>query len=273
MEGAEYYELQGDDDPNFKSPAINISTRQNSYTWTSTLANGTYYWQVRVRRYGSIINDWSAPKMFNLSLPKPELLSPEPGALVKRAPTMCWSPIVEFSGSPLVPVLTAWKYRVQVSKDSSFSTIFDNIDTEQTCWTPTKGYDDGAYHWRVAMIDGNGKLGAYSDSQTFTKQYPITTLISPLGDEPITSTPTFVWTPVDGAASYRLEVSLYPSFAPTVDAITTNNTRFTSSKVYDLDQTYYWRVAIIDADRKQGPFNDSIILGDIIKTYLPLILK
>ncbi len=268
VEGAEFYELQVSG-PN----SINISTRQNTYTGLSTLANGTYSWQVRVRRRGGIINDWSAPQIFELNLPTPELLSPEPGTLVNRAPTFCWAPIIESAGSPGVPVLTAWKYRVQVSQDPSFSSIFDNIDTEQTCWTPTKGYADGTYYWRVAMIDGNGRLGAYSDPETFTKQYPITTLISPEDGEAITSTPTFIWTPVDGAARYRLEVSKFESFSPTVDAITTNNTRFTSTKAYELDQIYYWRVAIIDANGNQGPFNDSIIISDIINTYLPLIIN
>jgi len=154
VEGAESYDLQVDDDPSFGSTAININTRQNSYTPTSTLANGQYYWRVRVHRNGSVINDWSpidCPPSdnncepnppFTLTLPTPRELTPASGSIIDRAPTMCWEPIIEFAevAEPIqsVPVLAAWKYRVQVSKDPNFSAIFDTIDTEQSCWTPKR---------------------------------------------------------------------------------------------------------------------------------------
>jgi hypothetical protein len=173
------------------------------------------------------------------------------------------------------PVLAAWKYRVQVSKEPTFSTIFDSIDTEQSCWTPTKGYDDGQYYWRVAMIDGDGRLGDYSASQTFTKQYPTTTLVRPAPGAIMTGTPTFVWTPVQGAARYTLEVSLYPTFSPTYEAITTDNTRYTPTRSYATQETYYWRVAMVDSDGKRGPFTGATLIIDPhpYRIYLPLIMK
>ena len=269
VEGAGYYDLQVDDDPSFGSTAININTRQNSYTPTITLANGQYYWRVRVRRDGGVINDWTTNQSFTLTLPTPVGLTPASGSTVDRAPTMCWDPIIEF------PVLAAWKYRVQVSKDPNFSAIFDTIDTEQSCWTPKKGYDDGAYYWRVAMIDGNTKLGNYCTPQTFTKQYPITTLVSPGSGSVIAETPTFIWLPVDGAAKYKLEVSQYPTFSPTYESITTSNTRYTPTKNYTIEKTYYWRVAIIDTDGKIGPFVGAIIIVDPnpYRIFLPSILR
>ena len=272
VEGAESYDLQVDDDPSFGSTAININTRQNSYTPTITLANGQYYWRVRVQRDGSVINDWTTNQSFTLTLPTPVGLTPPSGSVVNRAPTMCWEPIIE---TPENPVLAAWKYRVQVSKDPNFSSIFDTVDTEQNCWTPKKGYDDGAYYWRVAMIDGNSKLGNYCAPQTFTKQYPITTLISPLSGSVIAETPTFVWLPVDGAARYKLEVSQYPTFSPTYESVTTSNTRYTPTKAYTIRKTYYWRVAIIDNDGKIGPFVGAIIIVDPnpYRIFLPSIRR
>ncbi len=272
VEGAESYDLQVDDDPGFGSLVININSKQNSFTHTSTLANATYYWRVRVWRNGNVNNNWTSAQTFTLSLPIPTGLNHKPPGVVGRAPTLCWTPlIVSYGGDP---VLAAWKYRIQVSTEPTFSSTYDWVDTEQSCWTPTKGYDDGDYYWRVAMIDGDGKLGEYSPYQTFTKQYPVTTLVSPITGSTISSTPTFVWTPVDGAAAYRLEVSLYPTFSPTYDAVTTNNTRFTPTKIYP-DGTYYWRVAIIDADNRMGPFNNAtIILTEYpYKIYLPSTLR
>jgi hypothetical protein len=273
VEGAESYDLQVDDDPNFGSTAISINTKQNSYTHPNTLANATYYWRVRVHRNSGVINDWTYNQSFTLALPKPSGLNHKPSGVVGRAPTLCWTPLIVDSGGE--SVLAAWKYRVQVSKEPTFSSFFDNIDTEQSCWTPTKGYDDGQYYWRAAMIDGEGKLGDYSANHTFTKQYPTTTLVSPISGAYSANTPTFVWTPVNGAARYKLEVSEYSTFSPTYDSVTTDNTRYTPTKSYATSKTYYWRVAIVDSDGKVGPFVGATIILDPYpyKIYLPLIKR
>jgi hypothetical protein len=135
------------------------------------------------------------------------------------------------------------------------------------------GYHDGTYYWRVAMIDGNGRMGSYSPYATFTKQYPVTTLVSPLSGA-IPQTPTFVWTPVNGAATYRFEVSLYPTFYPLYDSIDTINTRFTPTKIYNREVVTYWRVAIRDRDGRMGPYTDAVfIIDDSLQTYLPMIKK
>ena len=259
VEGAEYYNLQVDNDPGFGSPAISISTRQNSYTDDGTLGNSTYYWRVRVHRDGSIINNWTESQSFTLALPTPAGLTHIPSGVVGRAPTLCWTPLIVNSQAN-EPVLAAWKYRIQVSKEPTFSSTFDSIDTEQSCWTPIKGYDDGQYYWRAAILDGQGKLGNYSAAVTFTKQYPITTLISPGSGAQFTSTPTFVWSPVSGAAAYKLEVSKFSTFSPVYETVTADNTRWTPTKSYADSGTYYWRVAIVDADGKIGPFVGSTII-------------
>jgi hypothetical protein len=261
VEGAETYDLQVDNDSLFGSTAININTRQNSYTWESTLANGTYYWRVRVHRDGSITNKWSSAQSFTLALPIPTGLTPASGTVVSKPPTLCWTPILAYSG--LNPVLAAWKYRVQVSKDNTFSDIWDSADTEQSCWTPIKGYDDGDYYWRVAMMDGQSKLGNYSSGQTqkFTKQYPTTSLVSPAPGVTLPSTPTFVWTPVNGAAEYEFQVALNSNFSPVEDSITTVNTRWTPIQKYANGDIYYWRVRIRDVDGKVGPYVGSTLVS------------
>jgi hypothetical protein len=278
VEGARSYQLQVSTSPTFGSTLINITTPQTYYTPTGTLADGTYYWRVRINRHGGVTNEWSPTKSFTLSLPYPDGLTPhdpDENNVVSRAPTFCWDPLIESHND--TPVLAAHKYRIQVSRgDPTFSTIYDNADTEQSCWTPTKGYHDGKYYWRVAMIDGQGRLGGYSPAAEFTKQYPISELISPV-DEISESTPTFIWEVVPGAASYRLEVSINEIFSPLYDSITTHNARFTPTKIYQSNQLYYWRVAIIDKDGRYGPFNDATIILDpdvgLNKIYIPLATK
>jgi hypothetical protein len=189
-------------------------------------------------------------------------------------PALCWDHLLASDDD--VPVLAAWKYRVEVSKDSSFGTILETAETEQNCWTSNRGYEDGSYYWRVAMIDGQGRIGDFSQSAIFTKQYPTTTLVSPIGQS-VGSTPTFVWTPVDGAAFYKLEISLNDTFAPVFESITTNNTRYTPTNQYDTGVRFYWRVAIVDKEGKSGPFTGAtIIVGPVDyseKVYLPLITR
>lgn len=278
VEGAEGYDLQLDNDPNFGSPEINVSnTTQNSYTPPSTLNNGTYYWRVRARRDTNVLNEWSTVKSFMLSLPKPESLTPDDPLelnVVPYAPTLCWDPlIVSVLGEP---VMAAYKYRVQVSRgDPTFSVIYDTIDTEQACFTPTKGYDDGKYYWRVAMIDGQNKVGEFSDIAEYTKQYPTTTLVNPGDGSVLYSAPTFEWTPVFGAASYKIDVSKFETFSPIFDSATTHTIQYTPTKVFDDNQEYYWRVAIVDKFNIIGPFNNAtIILNPITssnKLFLPIL--
>lgn len=291
VEGAEEYELQVDNDPNFGSPEINIRSTQTSYTFQNTLSNGSYYWKVRVRRRGNIVNEWSPTKSFTLSLPTPSGLTPNdpddpPSNPVDGTPTLCWNHLLKSDNGD--PALAAYRYRVEVSKgDPTFSNVYERIDSEQNCWTSSKGYDDGKYYWRVAMMDGMNKLGDFSAAAVFTKQYPVATPSSPTNGSVLTKTPTFTWGHLEpnstivpyvyGAAAYRLEVSLYPTFSPLYESVTTNNTRYTPTKAYDTYKTYYWRVAIIDKDNKIGPFNDATIILDPsfgkIKLYLPMLRR
>ncbi len=275
VEGAKDYDLQVDNDPNFGSPTVSVNTSQNTYTTLTTLANGTYYWRVRVQRYGGVENEWSQVRSFTMALPYPANLRPNdpvPNTVLNYAPSFCWDPLIQ-SDQTGIPVLAAFKYHIQVSKgDPTFSTRYEEMDTEQSCWTPTKGYADAdKYYWRVAMYDGNNNIGDYSPVAVFTKQYPITTLVSPLSGQ-VSNPPRFEWTPVPGAARYKLEVSLYNTFSPLFDQVTTNAVTYTPTKKYDNSKTYFWRVAIIDNSTNVGPFTGATIITGY-RLSIPFIKK
>lgn len=274
VEGAESYDLQVSSNSTFSALQFGtINTTQNTYTPVSTLANGTYYWRVRANRNGGVSNDWTTAQVFQLSLPTPGGLHtiPDTTGFVQYAPTMCWDPLLyEYEG---YPIFSAWKYRLEVSTTANFSTVSERIDTEQACYTPAKGYPDGAFYWRVAMIDGNGRLGPFSSVESFTKQYPMPQLVSPTPGSLLPTTPTFVWTPVQGAARYKIEIANNPNFSPVFETITTVNTSYSSIKLYPPDTGYYWRVAMIDKDGIQGPFTGSATPGDAIKSFIPMLLR
>ncbi|MEJ5197810.1 MAG: hypothetical protein WHX53_02695 [Anaerolineae bacterium] len=255
VEGATGYDLQVDNDPGFGLPAISETTTRNFFTPKQTLQQGTYYWRVRVRRRNNVANDWTAAQTLDLALPTVAGLTTIPAGEARRAPTFCWTPLLATHNG--TPVLAAYKYRLQTSLDPNFSAAFETADTEQPCWTPTRGYTDGTYHWRVALIDGDGRLGPYSPAITVTKQYTAPTLLGPAQGSVLAETPTFFWEPVLGAAKYKLETSLYPTFSPTYESATTVNARYTPTRRYDMGKTYYWRVAMVDKDGRQGPFAES----------------
>ncbi len=268
-EGANSYQLQVSIDPTFGTWVIDQNTSMNSYTPPNTLPQGHYYWRVQVLRAGGIQNGWSQVEQFDLSLPAPTGLTPN-DELLHYAPTFCWDPLEGYDNGELV--LTAWMYRLQVSQDPNFGNIYDEIDTHNHCWTPLTGYHDGTYYWRVAMIDGDNLAGDYSPAVQFTKRYPVATLISPISGN-VAQTPTFTWSPVDGAATYIFEASQYSTFSPIYDAVETINTQYTPRFRYAVDRLYYWRVAIRDHLGRQGPFNDaSIIIGRCI-LFLPFIKR
>jgi hypothetical protein len=268
-EGAETYRLQVASDSNFTSIVIDVSTPNNSYSPIDSLPQGGYYWRVQIRRYGNIENAWSKVEQFTLSYPAPGGLIPDQ-AVIHYSPTFCWDPLIVYGNGQ--PAFSAWKYHVQVSTDPFFNSTFDQIDTANNCWTPASGYADGTYYWRVAMIiDDNMLIGNFSTPATFTKQYPITTLINPSGGA-ASSTPTFIWAPVDGAATYILEASWYTSFSSLQDSVETINTQYTPTSIYETNRKFYWRVTIRDRNGNLGPFTGAnFTIANYL--YLPILIR
>jgi hypothetical protein len=57
-EGANSYQIMVSTDPNFGSSVLFQETRMNSYTPPSTLQEDTYYWRVRIIRYGNALRGY-----------------------------------------------------------------------------------------------------------------------------------------------------------------------------------------------------------------------
>ncbi|MGI6544518.1 MAG: DUF4962 domain-containing protein [Limnochordia bacterium] len=73
-----------------------------------------------------------------------------------------------------------------------------------------------------------------------------------------TNPPSFIWVPVSGAASYTLEFSTSPTFAP-AETITVRNidlSIYTPDKTLDNSKTWYWRLSAVDRNGKQSPYTN-----------------
>ena len=79
-------------------------------------------------------------------------------------------------------------------------------------------------------------------------------LKEPTGGEQVSLPVTFIWTSVEDADHYTIEVDTALEFSGPVISTSTTDTTYTTS---DLDTLkYYWRVASVDAEGNQGDFSD-----------------
>lgn len=273
VEGASGYTIQIDDDANFSSPLINQATDATSFTpldssATSALLPGVqYYWRVVMRRTNNIIGQWSDGMAFTKNSLWPEPVTPFNGAVLNHQPTLQWTAILTPSQGPR---LAAPAYRVQVANNPSFNPIKLDETTQSTSYTPPKGktLTDGVWYWRVAFIDGAGKLHPFSPAQSFTKEYPLPVLLGPAQGENTGVAPIFTWAPIHGAASYKLEYADNSSYNKST-VVTTDLTSHVPTKTMS-NSPYFWRVQMIDADKNPGPLIEGrFVVG--YKLFLPAI--
>ena len=260
VEGAAGYQLQIDDDLNFSSPLLNLATDANSFTPTDVsgalLPGVQYYWRAAMRRSGAVIGHWTETMTFTKSSVAPVLVSAAPIApadlpdAMHRQPTLRWTAVLTPSQTPR---LAAPKYRLQVADNAQFLNPAIKVDTQATAYTPAikENLADGVWYWRVALVDGSGNLGPYSPTQSFAKQYLPPTLVAAPGSS---GAPVFAWTPIDGAASYKLEYADNANYN-NATAVTTDLARYVPVKTLPFSM-YYCRVQIIDADGISGPVDN-----------------
>ncbi len=268
VEGAAGYVLQLDNDANFSSPIINTLVDGVSFTPTDVLADGMYYWRVAMRRSNTVIGHWTPTMTFTKLSAWPVPLTPLDDAVVNSQPTFGWQTLLL---PDVEPRLAAPRYRLQLASDPGFSSprIYDTAGTSYTL-KRGQSLSDGAWYWRVAILDANNGLGAYGPTRRVYKEYLPPTLIAPSQGAEIIGTPVFEWAPMDGAAYYRLQTADNALFN-NATTVTTDNTRY--APLNKLAQgVYYWRVQMIDADSHSGPYEvGRVRIGATV--YLPLLVR
>lgn len=267
VEGAAGYKLQVDDDANFSSPLISVLVDGASFTPTDALADGAYYWRVAMRRSDTVIGHWTPTMSFTKLSAWPDPLSPANDAVVSQQPTFDWRALLM---PDIEPRLAAPRYRLQIASDPGFSSP-RNYDTAATSYTvkKTQSLTDGTWHWRVAILDANGRLGAFGPTQRVYKEYRPPTLIAPPQGSS-GSIPAFEWAPMDGAAYYKMQIADNALFNSATTA-TTDNARYTPLTKF-AKGIYYWRVQMLDADNNPGPFEvGRVQIGATV--YLPLLQR
>ena len=273
VEGASGYTIQIDDDANFSDPMINQATDATSFTPPETqsatsLSPGTqYYWRVAMRRSDAVIGHWTDAMTLTKTSLAPELVAPADGATLDQQPTLQWQAVLTPTTQPR---LAAPSYRVQIANNTAFNPVELDVPTESTSYTPpkTKTLADGVWYWRVAFVDANNRLHPYSPYRSFTKTYPLPTLISPTQGENTGDAPLLTWAPVDSAAYYKIEYADNSSYNKAT-SVTTDVTAYVPTKAMTRSP-YFWRVQMFDADKNPGPLVYGHFIGGF-SVYLPTI--
>ncbi len=167
-------------------------------------------------------------------------------------------------------------YRIIISESSELGDAVVNVtkDSNSCSLNNSGGLSFGkSYYWRVYALDSNGQY--YDSYASDIRSFDILGIPEMIFPEYQTYVPnsdfSLEWSPVQNAAGYHLQVSLFSNFSELYfDEVLTGN----STTSFPLDrfslsdaETYYWRVSAIDDTDTEGAFPGRIYFftGDGIR--------
>ena len=199
-----------------------------------------YFWRVRAKNAAGV-SAWTTPWSFTTSsvaIQAPLLNSPANGMTMVNPMglTLSWS-----------TVGTAILYRLQVSSDSSFTTVTVEDSTLVSLSKTLDSLSRGIkYFWRVRARSIGG-VSSWTPPWSFTtapSSVPaVPALVSPVNGAPgQPQVLTLVWSPVTGALWYRVQLSTSSTFATVAVDDSTLTAASRSVGTLAPGTTYYWRV-------------------------------
>jgi hypothetical protein len=164
------------------------------------------------------------------------------------------------SGADVITPLFQWNavdvaatvYEIQVGPSKDPVRVTWTATTPNTSIAPTDAakWAAGGMYWRV-RAKAPGGTGEWSPKVTFTKSIPAPTLTSPAMGATV-AWPVFDWSgPLEGVASYQVDVSAKPTFTPVAYTFKTYMTKL-APRVAIAPGNWYWRVRGVDADGHLG---------------------
>jgi hypothetical protein len=239
--GATSYTMQMSIYRNFATYSSFTTTSNHREQPTSLSPNRTFYW--RVKANGTNASNWS--DVFIFVSPNPpgvvSLVSPASNSLVTGyTPKLDWK-------ATLLPAGTQFDYyQLQLSKEVSFSEILLDVsiagDQNLSEYTLEDDLDENSkYYWRVKAFNTDMQSSVWSPVWYFRTRMKAPELVAPeFYGIPDTLRPTFIWSEVEGATSYTMQISRYKNFSTFSAYSVSTNQRFQTSSL-SPNKTYYWR--------------------------------
>lgn len=240
-----------------------------TYTPSTDLPEGLYYWHVRALNVNGTPGVFSAYRSFTVDktapLIAPTLSAPADLTTVIATPAFSW-----------LAVTGATKYQFEYDVASDFSSSIGSSHylsgdlTTPNIIPPSMAV--GTYYWRARAKDAAGNPGPWSSplrTITINPAIPLAPKLLPL---PALLTnnksQTFNWNPVAGAGiTYEIQISLTTTFTLPV-AQTKDKLGTTYSADLTQDGIYYWRVRAVNSASVPGAW--SLVSYFTLDTTAPL---
>ena len=155
----DHYQIQLADNPDFTGAVDENIAGISNHSFTPTvdlIPNTKHYWHVRSWNTAGDYSAWSALRTFRESMVLPVLVDPIGGITVgSRKPVFDWNDV------------GATKYNLQVSLNSSFTSLVLNLNVTPSTYTPLVNLAaNKLFRWRVRALGPNGP-SAWSAVETF----------------------------------------------------------------------------------------------------------
>ncbi|GAA1926188.1 hypothetical protein GCM10009815_20820 [Nocardioides marmoribigeumensis] len=263
MAHASRYRLEIDTDTDFQNLFDSCITQTTTFVPSELndcfpAAAGTYYWRVvglDDPRTPSVQSEAIFSPIWTFSYDPDRVdmstVIPRGGESV-TFPTLKWD-----------PVRGAASYRVYVYRTSDNVAVVNGATTYATSYTPRKALEAGkTYRWYAKPVSVSGRVGAGllpAAMATFNLVDPdAATATTPEPTGPVDGTefkrfPTLSWTPVAGAATYRIGVRLANGISGFADLGETfaYPEGQDDSTTYLPSATYQWSVTAYDIDNNE----------------------
>lgn len=237
------YRVQISETSNFSNVLVDQGAlTSNQFSYTVPKSATRYFWRVLASNGGGNGNwstVWSFTTKTSVQIPSIPILS---------SPTKDSTIPVGNTNFSWINVPGAETYRVQVSKESQFSSpTFDVYNLPGTSVT-LDIKDSGTYFWRVSAANQAGS-SAFSDARGFQTVAPPTPpqLVAPSNQTvDLANSVLLRWSSVTNAASYRVQISTRRDFGQVLRDVA--NVANTQLQVDNLSGgiVYYWRVRAVN---------------------------
>jgi len=219
----------------------------NTYTATKDLAAGAVYcWRVRATgTYGP--SAYSQVRTFTTGNPPstPKLTAPANNALLASDA----QPLFEWADSTSAVAFDHYEFQIDTTNTFTTATTFETAagDITDSDLTPLPlafpVNRATTYYWRVRAWNTAGDFSGWSAPFSFRIAYEAPVLTLPANGATLaTLKPTFTWTAVLGATSYKIQVSTSATFVTTVVNLTVASPSYIRTTNLSSKKTYYWRV-------------------------------
>lgn len=246
------YSIEVFSDSNLRNKVLDMKSRGN-YISTNKLDAGVYYWRVK-NKYGMNIKGSSiTSELYRFKIEKKKSISiPEISENEQKATI---SAVAISSGKESFTwnsVSEADSYEIEIATDKNFKNTIVRKKTLYNYYTPPKNLKKGEYYWRVKAVSSNEKSKPSSPTKfTVAGIARIATIIPENGKAYVNynSVINFRWNDPNKGSKYIVELSKTKNFSKIYKNYELKKRNF-SLKDIDFGR-YYWRVFLIDSNKKR----------------------